>query len=139
MERLDENQPGERRWRVIEGGGAAEDAARPIPEDYGLTAADLRIWYSPGRAGAVLALLATAGMAWTEAVSGARYANPWILGALGGLLYGALIGGFAGLGLMVLVHWCDPVVGWAWPQYARLRRYREALAAARAAEQGADS
>ena len=37
---------------------------------------------------------------------------------------------------MVLVHWCDPLVGMGWPVYARLRRYREDLAAARAAERG---
>lgn len=141
MERLNDDECcgggcGGRQWRVIEGGGAvARDAARPIPEDYGLAAADLRIWYSPGRAGAVLALLATLGMASTEAFSGARYSDPWILGALGGLLYGGLIGGFGGLGLLVLVHWCDPLIGMAWPQYARLRRYRDALAAARAAEE----
>ncbi|WP_448206171.1 hypothetical protein [Azospirillum sp. sgz302134] len=137
MERLDENERPNRRWRVIEGGGgggASEETARPVPEDYGLTPADLRIWYAPGRVGALLALAATAGMAALQAYDGARVSDPWLLGALGGLLYGALIGGFAGLGLLVLVHWCDPMVGWAWPVYARLRRYREALAAARAAE-----
>ncbi len=131
---------------MIQGGGApvsapasvstADDAARPIPEDYGLTPADLRIWYAPGRVGALLALAATAGMAALEAWSGLRSVDGWVLGVLGGLLYGALFGGFAGLGLMVLVHWCDPLVGMAWPVYARLRRYREDLAAARAAERG---
>ncbi len=134
MERLDEDERPQRRWRVIEGGGASEDAARPIPEDYGLSPADLRIWYAPGRVGAVLALTATVGMAAVQAYGGARMTDPWILGALGGLLYGGLIGGFAGLGLLVLVHWCDPMLGLAWPVYGRLRRYREALAAARAAE-----
>lgn len=111
----------------------AWDAARPVPEDFGLTPEDLRIRYAPGRAGAVLALAATAGTAGLQALDGVRYADPWILGAVGGLLYGTLIGGFAGLGLLALVHWCDPLIGWAWPAYARLRRYREALAAARAA------
>lgn len=137
MERLDEEERPSRRWRVIEGGGASEDAARPVPEDYGLTPADLRIWYAPGRVGAVLALVATVGMAALEAYEGARGAESWLLGALGGLLYGGLIGGFAGLGLLVLVHWCDPMVGWIWPVYARLRRYREDLAAARTAERSA--
>lgn len=152
MERLDDDGGCPRqRWRVIEGGGSscgapgaqrcdappdgvAEAAARPVPEDYGLTQEDLRIWYAPGRVGALLALAATVGMAGIQAYDAGRLSDPWILGALPGLLYGALIGGFAGLGLMVLVHWCDPLVGMAWPVYARLRRYRDALAAAVAAE-----
>ena len=152
MERLNEDGGCPRRsWRVIEGGGSpcgapgaagcdappdgvAEAAARPVPEDYGLTPEDLRIWYAPGRVGALLALAATVGMAGVEAYDAGRLSDPWILGALPGLLYGALIGGFAGLGLMVLVHWCDPLVGLSWPAYARLRRYRDALAAAIAAE-----
>lgn len=158
MERLDDDGCCPRRqWRVIEGraiagggcpggasglapdgdappDGAAQAAARPVPEDYGLTPEDLRIWYAPGRAGALLALAATVWMASVQAYDAGRLSDPWILGALPGLLYGALIGGFAGLGLMVLVHWCDPLVGMAWPAYARLRRYRDALAEAVAAE-----
>lgn len=153
MERLeDDGGDPRRRWRVIEGGGppveasgpprhgdarpdgAAEATARPVPEDYGLTREDLRIWYAPGRVGALLALAATVGMAGLQAYDAGRLSDPWILGALPGLLYGTLIGGFAGMGLMVLVHWCDPLVGMAWPAYARLRRYRDALAAAVAAE-----
>ncbi|MDQ2105527.1 hypothetical protein [Azospirillum isscasi] len=159
MERLDDDEGcPRRRWRVIEGGGtpcgasgpapdcgapagrtvaetvAPEAAARPVPEDYGLTRDDLRIWYAPGRVGALLALAATVWMAGVQAYDAGRLSDPWILGALPGLLYGAMIGGFAGLGLLVLVHWCDPLVGMAWPVYARLRRYRDALAAAVAAE-----
>lgn len=109
-------------------------AARPVPEDFGLTSADLRIPYAPGRVGALLAGIATVGMAGLQAYSGFVTSDPWILGLVVGLLYGGLIGGFAGLGLLVLVHWGDPVLGWLWPVYGRLRRYREALAAARAAE-----
>ncbi|WP_175429706.1 hypothetical protein [Azospirillum argentinense] len=157
MERLeDDGGDPRRRWRVIEGGGTpvavsgtprdgdarpdgvpdgvVEAAARPIPEDYGLTREDLRIWYAPGRVGVALALAATVGMAAVQAYDAGRLSDPWILGALPGLLTGTLIGGFAGMGLMVLVHWCDPLVGMAWPTYARLRRYRDALAAAIAAE-----
>ncbi|WP_200477464.1 hypothetical protein [Azospirillum brasilense] len=153
MERLeDDGGDPRRRWRVIEGGGApveattaprvgdarpdgvVEAAARPVPEDYGLTREDLRIWYAPGRVGAALAVAATVGMAAVQAYEAGRLSDPWILGALPGLLTGTLIGGFAGMGLMVLVHWCDPLVGMAWPAYARLRRYRDALAAAVAAE-----
>ncbi len=157
MERLEDDGGGpRRRWRVIEGGGTpvavsgaprdgdarpdgvpdgvVEAAARPIPEDYGLTREDLRIWYAPGRVGVALALAATVGMAAVQAYDAGRLSDPWILGALPGLLTGTLIGGFAGMGLMVLVHWCDPLVGMVWPTYARLRRYRDALAAAVAAE-----
>ncbi len=130
MERLHDDQ----RWGAT-GGHGASASARPIPEDYGLTPDDLRIWYAPGRAGAVLAVLATTGTAVAEAIAGARHADPWILGAVGGLFHGGLLGGFAGLGLLVLVHWCDPLIGRAWPEYARLRRYRDALASARAAGQ----
>lgn len=108
--------------------------ARPIPEDYGLTAADLRIWYAPGRAGVGLALLIAAGAAVAQAIEGARYSDPWVLGAFSGLLYGLFIGAAAGLGAMVLVLWADPLIGRAWPVYGRLRRYREALAVARRAE-----
>lgn len=108
--------------------------ARPIPEDYGLTAADLRIWYAPGRVGAVLAVLVAAGSALMQAIDGARWSDPWILGALSGLFSGAFIGGLAGLGAMVMVHWTDPLLGRLWPPYGRLRRYREALSEARRAE-----
>jgi len=108
--------------------------ARPIPEDYGLTAADLRIWYAPGRVGAVLAGLIAVGTALMQAIDGARWSEPWILRAVSGLLSGAFIGGLAGLGAMVVVHWIDPLVGRAWPSYGRLRLYREALSQARRAE-----
>lgn len=114
--------------------GDRAERARPIPEDYGLTAADLRIWYAPGRAGAVLAVLIAAGSALTQAIDGAQWSQPWILGAVSGLLSGAFIGGLAGLGAMVMVHWVDPLVGRAWPSYGRLRLYREALSQARRAE-----
>lgn len=105
--------------------------ARPIPEDYGLTAEDLRIWYSPGRAGVLLALLVTVGLALSYAIDGSRQSDPWIWGALLGLLYGAFFGGFAGLGALVLIHWADPLLGRLWPVYGRLRLYRDALQAAR--------
>ncbi len=108
--------------------------ARPIPEDYGLTASDLRVWYAPGRAGAAVGLVIAAGTALIQAIDGGRHADPWILGAVSGLLYGAFIGGLAGLGGMVLVLWADPVIGRLWPVYGRLRRYRDALAQARRAE-----
>jgi len=116
--------------------GVRPEAARPIPEDYGLTAADLRIWYAPGRAGVGLALLIASGAALSQAIEGARFSQPWILGALSGLLYGAFIGGLAGLGAMVVVLWADPFVARLWPTYGRLRRYREALASARQVEDG---
>ena len=114
--------------------GVRPGAARPIPEDYGLTAAELRIWYAPGRAGVALALLIAAGAALSEAIDGAQHSQPWILGALSGLLYGAFIGGLAGLGAMVVILWADPLVARLWPTYGRLRRYREALASARQAD-----
>lgn len=117
---------------------AHPDAARPVPEDYGLNAADLRIRYAPGRVGAVLLLAITATTALVEAVAGARHVEPWPLGAVTGLLYGVFLGGFCGLGAMVLVHWCDPLLGRVWPTYGRLRRYREALSAARKAEKDHD-
>lgn len=110
------------------------DAARPVPEDYGLEAGDLRLWYSPGRAGAILMVASTLGLAVERAFDGAAHTLPQWLGAAVGFLYGALVGGFVGLGAMVLLIWCDPLLGRSWPTYGRLRRYREALAAARAAE-----
>ncbi|MCG5240569.1 hypothetical protein [Azospirillum doebereinerae] len=116
--------------------GVPPGAARPIPEDYGLTAADLRIWYAPGRAGVAVALLVAAVAALSQAIEGARFSQPWILGALSGLLYGAFIGGLAGLGAMVMILWADPLVARLWPTYGRLRRYREALASARQVEDG---
>ena len=100
------------------------DAARPVPEDYGLEAEDLRLWYSPGRAGAILMVVSTLGLAVERAV---------------GFCYGALLGGFVGLGGLVLLTWGDPILARAWPTYGRLRRYREALAAARAAERRQDA
>ena len=112
-----------------------EDAARPVPEDYGLEAEDLRLWYSPGRAGAILMAASTLGLAVERALDGAAHTLPQWLGAVVGFFYGALLGGFVGLGAMVLLIWCDPLFGRWWPTYGRLRRYREALAAARAAEQ----
>ncbi|SMH62698.1 hypothetical protein [Azospirillum agricola] len=120
------------------GGAAARNGfARPIPEDYGLTAADLRIWYAPGRVGLILALLVAGGTALMQMLANLRYTPPsildWILTALSGLLHGAFIGGLAGLGAMVLVHWIDPLIARSWPVYGRLRRYREALAQARRA------
>ncbi len=112
-----------------------QQAARPVPEDYGLEAGDLRLWYSPGRAGAILMVVATLGVAVERAFDGAAHTLPQWLGAVVGFFYGALLGGFAGLGGMVLLLWCDPLLARAWPTYGRLRRYREALAAARAAEE----
>ncbi|HYG87485.1 MAG TPA: hypothetical protein VD978_14595 [Azospirillum sp.] len=112
----------------------ATEAARPVPEDYGLEAGDLRLWYSPGRAGAILMVAATLGLAVERAFDGAAHTLPQWLGAVVGFFYGALLGGFVGLGAMVLLIWCDPLFGRIWPTYGRLRRYREALAAARAAE-----
>ncbi|WP_372396574.1 hypothetical protein [Azospirillum sp. HJ39] len=109
---------------------ARKEAALPIPEDYGLTANDLRIWYAPGRAGVALALLVATGTIVMQTIEGARYAQPWVLGALSGALYGTLIGIFAGLGVMVAVIWADPLVARAWPTYGRLRRYRDAVSAA---------
>ena len=109
---------------------ARQETARPIPEDYGLTADDLRIWYAPGRVGVALALVVAAGTMIIQAIEGARYAEPWVLGALSGGIYGAFIGSFAGLGAMVAVIWADPLVARAWPTYGRLRRYRDALATA---------
>lgn len=112
----------------------ATEAARPVPEDYGLEAGDLRLWYSPGRAGAILMVASTLGLAVERAIDGAAHTLPSWLGAMVGFCYGALLGGFAGLGAMVLLIWCDPMLGRWWPLYGRLRRYREALAAARAAD-----
>ena len=112
----------------------ATEAARPVPEDYGLEAGDLRLWYSPGRAGALLMVAAPLGMAVERAIDGAAHTLPQWLGAMVGFFYGALLGGFVGLGAMVLLIWCDPLFGRLWPTYGRLRLYREALAAARAAE-----
>ncbi|WP_448192288.1 hypothetical protein [Azospirillum sp. sgz301742] len=112
-----------------------EEAARPVPEDYGLEAEDLRLWYSPGRAGAILTVLTTLGMAVNGAIDGAAHTLPQLLGAVVGFFYGALLGVFAGIGVMVLLLWCDPLLARSWPTYGRLRRYREALAAARAAEE----
>lgn len=109
---------------------ARTQTALPIPEDYGLTADDLRIWYAPGRAGVALALLVAIGTIVMQAIEGARYAEPWVLGALSGALYGALIGLFAGLGVMAAVIWADPLLARAWPTYGRLRRYRDAVSAA---------
>lgn len=111
-----------------------EEAARPVPEDYGLEAEDLRLWYSPGRAGAILTVVATLGMAVNGAIDGAAHTLPQLLGAVVGFFYGALLGVFGGLGGMVLLLWCDPLVARSWPTYGRLRRYREALAAARVSE-----
>lgn len=111
---------------------ARQEAARPIPEDYGLTAEDLRIWYAPGRVGIALALLVASGTIVMQGIEGARYAQPWVLGALSGGIYGAFIGSFAGLGTMVAVIWADPFVARAWPTYGRLRRYRDALTTAKA-------
>ena len=111
-----------------------EAAARPVPEDYGLEAEDLRLWYSPGRAGAILMVTATLGLAVERAFDGAAHTLPQWLGALVGFFYGALLGGFVGLGGMVLLLWLDPVLARSWPKYGRLRRYREAMAEARAAE-----
>ncbi len=112
------------------------EAARPVPEDYGLTAADLRLWYAPGRVGTALGLLIAAGNAAAQAIAGAARAEPWILGAVSGLFEGAFLGGLAGLGAMVLVHWADPLVARLWPPYGRLRLYREALSEARRADEG---
>lgn len=113
----------------------SEAAARPVPEDYGLEAEDLRLWYSPGRAGAILMVLSTFGLAVERAFDGAAHTLPHWLGALVGFFYGALLGGFVGLGAMVLLLWFDPVLARSWPKYGRLRCYRDALAAARTAAQ----
>lgn len=114
---------------------AMGDAARPVPEDFGLTVEDLKISYSPGRAGSLLAIATTLVTAVYVGLDWWLWTNPWM--SVLGVLYGSLLGGFAGLGILALIHWCDPLLGSFWPTYARLRRYREALATARKAEETA--